>query len=155
MAPLHVVAAAVLDPRGLLLVSKRSAPQVYFLPGGKLEDGESALDCLRRELREELGVGIARAEPFGEVRAPAALEDRQLHMRVFLAALDGEPSPASEIASMTWWRDGRELELAPAVGDWLIPRLRAAGLSPRGPHTADAPRGMPAGSGWARARRVV
>lgn len=53
MGALEVVAAAVLDPRGLLLVSKRAAPHVFFLPGGKPEDGESALECLDRELREE------------------------------------------------------------------------------------------------------
>jgi 8-oxo-dGTP diphosphatase len=135
MPLLRVVAAAVLEPRGLLLVSKRSAPHVFFLPGGKPEDGESALACLAREVREELGVGIARADPFGEVRAPAALEARQLHMRVFLAALDGEPSPASEIASIAWWREGQALDLAPAVRDWVIPRLRRLGalrsLTPR------------------------
>ena len=128
MPVLHVVAAAVLDPRGLLLVSKRSAPDVYFLPGGKPEDGESPRACLDRELREELGVGVARAEPFGDVRAPAALEPRELRMSVVLAALDGEPSPASEIASLAWWTEGQALELAPAVRDWVIPRLRRLGL---------------------------
>src|SRR5215217_1178991 len=121
MRALEVVAAAGLDPRGLLLVSKRSAPRVFFLPGGKPEDGESALECLDRELREELGVGMVRAEPFAEVRAPAALEPRRLHMRVFLAALAGEPAPAAEIASIGWWREGRTLGLAPAVRQEVIP----------------------------------
>jgi 8-oxo-dGTP diphosphatase len=153
MAVLHVVGAAVLDPRGLLLVSKRSAPEVFFLPGGKPEDGETALGCLRRELREELGVGLARAEPFGEVRAPAALEDRELHMRVFLAALDGEPSPASEIASLAWWTEGQVLELAPAVGDWLIPRLRAVGLSPGRARPGELRRGRRARGSGARVGR--
>jgi len=131
MAILHVVAAAVLDPRGLLLVSKRSAPHVFFLPGGKPERGESALECLDRELREELGVGMVDAEPFADVHAPAALEPRQLHMRVFLAALAGEPTPASEIASITWWRQGNAVDLAPAVADAVLPRLRLAGLGGR------------------------
>jgi ADP-ribose pyrophosphatase YjhB (NUDIX family) len=40
----------------LLLVSKRAAPDVFYLPGGKPDPGEAPLDCLRRELREELGV---------------------------------------------------------------------------------------------------
>ena len=50
---LRVIAAAVLGPRGLLLVSKRAAPEVFYLPGGKLDPGEAPLDCLRRELRED------------------------------------------------------------------------------------------------------
>ena len=56
---MRVIAAAVLDPRGLLLVTKRAAPDVFYLPGGKPEPGEAPLDCLERELAEELGVGIA------------------------------------------------------------------------------------------------
>jgi 8-oxo-dGTP diphosphatase len=71
---LRVIAAAVVGSRGLLLVSKRAAPDVFFLPGGKPEPGEAPLACLRRELCEELGVGIDDARPFAEVRAPAALE---------------------------------------------------------------------------------
>jgi 8-oxo-dGTP diphosphatase len=70
---LRVIAAAVLGPRGLLLVSKRAAPDVFYLPGGKPDRGEARLDCLRRELREELGVGVLSTRPFTEVRARAAL----------------------------------------------------------------------------------
>ena len=80
---LRVIAAAVVDSRGLLLVSKRAAPGVYYLPGGKPEPGEAPLECLERELAEELGVGIAAAAPFGEVRAPAALEGVEMWMTVF------------------------------------------------------------------------
>ena len=100
---MRVIAAAVLDPRGLLLVSKRAAPDVYYLPGGKPDPGEQPLDCLRRELAEELGVGIESAEPFAEVRAPAALEGVPMWMTVFLARLAGVPRPAAEIASLRFW----------------------------------------------------
>ena len=60
---IRVIAAAVVDRGRLLLVSKRAAPDVYFLPGGKPEPGESPLACLRRELREELGVEVRAFEP--------------------------------------------------------------------------------------------
>ena len=91
MTSLRVIAAAVLGSRGLLLVSKREAPDVYYLPGGKPEPGEAPLDCLRRELAEELGVGIAATEPFGEVRAPAALEGVEMRMTVFRTAWPAPP----------------------------------------------------------------
>jgi len=74
---MRVIGAAVVGPRGLLLVAKRAAPDIYYLPGGKPEADEAPLDCLRREVREELGVEIDAAEPFTEVHAPAALEDRK------------------------------------------------------------------------------
>jgi 8-oxo-dGTP diphosphatase len=125
---MRVIGAAVIGPRGLLLVAKRAAPDVYYLPGGKPEPDEAPLDCLARELTEELGVGIACAEPFAEVRAPAALEGVEMWMSVFLTRLAGVPAPAAEIASLRWWPETARLGVAPAVRDCVIPRLRAAGL---------------------------
>ncbi|HEX5621857.1 MAG TPA: NUDIX domain-containing protein [Solirubrobacteraceae bacterium] len=124
---MRVIAAAVLERRGLLLVSKRAAPDVFYLPGGKPESDEEPLACLERELAEELGVGVATAAPFAEVRAPAALEGVEMWMTVFLTRLAGVPAPAAEIASLRWWPESPRLSLAPAVRDVVIPRLRACG----------------------------
>jgi 8-oxo-dGTP diphosphatase len=58
---LHV-ACAVIEKDGLILAARRSPessmPGKWEFPGGKLEKGESPEDCLRREIREELGLGI-------------------------------------------------------------------------------------------------
>ena len=144
MDVLRVIAAAVLSPRGLLLVSKRAAPAVFYLPGGKPEPGEEAPSCLRRELREELGVEIAAATPFARVHAPAALEGVMMDMSVFLTSLRGIPSPAAEISQLAWWPERSDVELAPAVRDVVIPRLIAAGhLTPGSGVTV---RRVPAGS---------
>ena len=127
---MRVIGAAVVGPRGLLLVSKRAAPDVYYLPGGKPEAGEAPLDCLRREVLEELGVEIDAAEPFTEVHAPAALEGVEMWMSVFLTRLGGDPVPAAEITAVRWWPE-TSVRLAPAVRDHVIPRLRDAGHIPR------------------------
>jgi 8-oxo-dGTP diphosphatase len=124
---LRVIAAAVLQADGLLLVSKRAAPDVFYLPGGKPEPGEAPRVTLDREVTEELGVTIAQAEPFAEVRAPAALEGVEMWMTVFLARLTGTPRPGAELAALRWWPRDRGLTLAPAVRDCVIPRLRQAG----------------------------
>jgi 8-oxo-dGTP diphosphatase len=125
---LRVIAAAVLSERGLLLVSKRAAPTVFYLPGGKPEPGESELACLERELREELGVGLGSAAPFVRASGPAALEGVELDMSVFLAELRGTPTAAAEIAELARWPDRSDLRLAPAVRDSVVPELEAAGL---------------------------
>jgi 8-oxo-dGTP diphosphatase len=56
------VACALIERDGLVLVAQRSAlmslPLKWEFPGGKLEIGESAENCLKRELREELAVNI-------------------------------------------------------------------------------------------------
>ena len=129
---MRVIAAAVLSARGLLLVSKRAAPAVFYLPGGKPDAGEAALTCLRRELREELGVEVAAATPFALVRAQAALEAVPMEMSVFLTRLSGVPECSTEIAALAWWPERADLGLAPAVRDVVIPRLRAAGHLMRG-----------------------
>jgi len=125
---LSVVAAAVVRRRRLLLVSKRVAPDVFYLPGGKPEPGESPEVALRRELREELGVGVDRLEFLADVHAPAALEGVPMQMAVYRAELDGTPVAAAEIAALAWWPDGVERVLAPAVAQHVIPLLDAQGV---------------------------
>jgi 8-oxo-dGTP diphosphatase len=127
---LRVAAAAVVDDGRLLLVSKSAAPRVFYLPGGKPCTGESASECIRRELREELGAGPASLEFLETVRAVAALEQVPMTMEVFLATLDGEPAPAAEIASLAWYADGKPFhgELAPAIVGRVLPTLRRRSL---------------------------
>ena len=67
------------------------------------------------------------AEPFTEVRAPAALEGVEMWMTVFLTRLAGVPAPAAEIAALRWWPAEPTARLAPAISDCVIPRLRLAG----------------------------
>ena len=127
---LHVAAAAVVDEGRLLLVSKRTAPDVFYLPGGKPDRGETASDCVRRELREELGTGPASLTYLETVHAVAALEHMPMAMDVFLVTLDGTPEPAAEIAFLTWYSDDAPFtgELAPAIVGGVVPALRRRGL---------------------------
>jgi 8-oxo-dGTP diphosphatase len=125
---MRVIAAAVVEAGRLLVVSKQAAPAVFYLPGGKPEPEEAELECLDRELEEELGVAVRGPERLVEVRAPAALERCQMHMTVFLARLVGAPRRGAEIAALAWWPERDELSLAPAVRDHVVPALRARGL---------------------------
>lgn len=58
-----VVAAALVRDNKVLLChrhpERRWYPNLWDVPGGHIEPGEASLDALVRELREELGVGIA------------------------------------------------------------------------------------------------
>jgi len=127
---LRVAAAAVVDDGRLLLVSKSSAPRVFYLPGGKPDDGETATECVRRELREELGTELSSLEFLETVHAVAALEQVPMAMDVFLATIDGAPAPAAEIASVAWYADGTPFagELAPAIVGGVLPTLRKRSL---------------------------
>ncbi len=58
--PIHVVAAAIRDSEGRVLITQRPPgghlALTWEFPGGKTEAGEGDAAALRRELREELGI---------------------------------------------------------------------------------------------------
>ena len=61
MKTLVVTAAFIEDPTRGVLLSKRTDGLYkghWEFPGGKLEEDESPEDCLRREIKEELGIEI-------------------------------------------------------------------------------------------------
>ena len=66
--PVEVAVGVLVDGSGRYLLTTRPPGKVYAgyweFPGGKLEPGESVEQALRRELQEEIGVTIGRAEPW-------------------------------------------------------------------------------------------
>ena len=70
---------------------------------------------------------MVSARLFVEVRAPAALEGVEMWMSVLLTRVAGVPTPAAEIAALRWWSHEPGVQLAPAVSDCVIPRLRRCG----------------------------
>jgi len=64
------VAAAVFSKDDSVLVARRAPRQhlekKWEFPGGKIEPGETPEECLRRELKEELGVTVEVGDYVGE-----------------------------------------------------------------------------------------
>jgi 8-oxo-dGTP diphosphatase len=65
---LQVAVGIILDDSGKVLVGQRVKPDAYFqkweFPGGKLEQGESVVDALKREFLEEVGIDISESREF-------------------------------------------------------------------------------------------
>jgi 8-oxo-dGTP diphosphatase len=88
--------------RRILLIEKKrglGAGKVNA-PGGRLEPGETPLDCALRELREELGVGARGTREHGVVQFQF-VDGYALHCHVFRAdECIGEPIETDEAAPL-------------------------------------------------------
>jgi len=90
----HVVAGALFDDEGRVLLAQRPVGKHmagrWEFPGGKLDEGESPCDGLGRELAEELGIELERAEPL--IRLHHDYPDRRVLLDVWrVTAYRGEP----------------------------------------------------------------
>ncbi len=91
---MHVMAAVMLDALGRVLLAQRPAGKhlagMWEFPGGKLEPGETPMAALARELREELGITLLRAEPL--IRVPIHYPERELLLDTWQTnQWEGEP----------------------------------------------------------------
>ena len=77
----------VFNPQGDVLISRRAEylhqGGKWEFPGGKVEPGETAFQALQRELLEELGVGLQRADPL--VQIPYAYDDKKVFLDVWVS----------------------------------------------------------------------
>lgn len=123
----HVrVAIAVIERNGHYLICRRRAADhlggYWEFPGGKKETRERWEACLRRELREELGVVVRHLRSFMRIQHRYA--DRLISFRVFRCQLArGRPRPLGTQAIR--WVTARQLSRYrfPPADRSLIARL--------------------------------
>jgi 8-oxo-dGTP diphosphatase len=110
-APVQV-AAAIIVREGRYLIARRRAGThlagLWEFPGGKREAGESLADCLRREVREELGIEITEPVPFHTVRHDYPEKSVELHFfRCTIKSGGGQPLGCDDLK----WVTAKELTL--------------------------------------------
>lgn len=91
---------------GRILSTRSHGKDVYYIPGGKREPGETDLDTLAREISEELTVAIKTdsATHVGtfEAQAHGHPNGTAVRMTCYAADYQGTLTPSSEIAELIW-----------------------------------------------------
>jgi len=146
VADFNKVGVLILRGNRLLLCRKNRDTSQLILPGGRIEAGESDLECLARELREELGeVALRNVEYVGTYEDRAALDDpavlKTLRIALYRGDLVGEPTPASEITGLVWFGPESDVaELTPIFVNRILPDLLTRGILPWSASRAPGPR---------------
>lgn len=115
-----VVAVALIDPDGRILIAKRPEGKqlagLWEFPGGKVEPGERPEQALIRELKEELGIDVKEAclAPF--VFTSHAYEKFHLLMPLYLCRRWSGTVVAKEHSALAWVKPAklRDYPMPPA-----------------------------------------
>jgi 8-oxo-dGTP pyrophosphatase MutT (NUDIX family) len=115
--------------QGRILSSRSRGKNIYYLPGGKREAGESDDACLRREIREELAVDLKldtlRRIGVFEAQAHGHPEGVKIRMSCYDAEYEGSLRASAEIAEFVWLSYADRERVAPVdkiIFDWLRER---------------------------------
>ncbi|WP_410812637.1 NUDIX hydrolase [Micromonospora sp. 067-2] len=123
--------AWILIQDGLVLSTRSEGKDVWYLPGGKREPGETDLDTLRREVEEELSVAVdvLGATHLGTFTAQAHghAVGTTVRMACYRAGYEGTLRPANEIAETAWLGYADRYRTSP-VDHLIFDHLRSAGL---------------------------
>ena len=109
-----------------LLVVKNNESLIYLMPGGKVQENESRLQALARELDEEIRVRLKSQRKFGTYLAEKAIfDDLPLRFVTYLTEIEGVPTPSNEIVEVIWITPENfgNYEIAPTFRSKVIPDL--------------------------------
>ncbi len=133
VAVIRIAAALILNAAGQTLLVRKAGSQSYMQAGGKIDNDETPMEALQRELMEELNLEIdpSATEYLGRFSAKAANEpDSIVEAELFCLKTEVPITPGAEIAEAVWITPSANLDLplAPLTRDKVLP-LAAGGAA--------------------------
>lgn len=128
---LHVAVGVILRQQQVLLAKRAAGKHQanrWEFPGGKLEQGETVVAALKRELAEEIGITVLEAEPFMQLQHE--YPERCVLLDIYLVTdFSGEPHGAE--GQPLYWADLSELDQLslPDANQPIVEQLQAAFLT--------------------------
>lgn len=131
MKPIKKSALAVVEGNRLLLVRKSGSSDL-LTPGGKIEEGESAVEALKREIVEELGCGVDESSlvSLGSFEDFTTDGSSTVSIALYSGKLAGKPKASSEIEELVWVtaKDSALPRLTPVIRNKILPFLVGKGM---------------------------
>lgn len=114
----RVVVGIVFNEKGEVLLSSRPQGKAYAgyweFAGGKVEQGESDFDALKREWQEELGIHIHHAQFWQEKHHQ--YEHAQVVLRLFLVAFGDWSGTVCSQEGQEWcWQNVQDFTVSPML----------------------------------------
>jgi 8-oxo-dGTP diphosphatase len=130
LSTILVAAVALVRDRRVLMVTARGR-DVLYMPGGKIDPGETAHDAAVREAREEVSIELdaaSVAELFTvTVQAHGEPDGRLVEMRVFSGSTLDDPVASAEVDAVHWVTTA-DAHRCPPAGRETLARLAALDL---------------------------
>ncbi|MBD8388690.1 NUDIX domain-containing protein [Dysgonomonas sp. BGC7] len=102
-----LTAGLVVTKNNQLLLAYSNNKNAWYLPGGKVDKGETSKDALIREIQEELNIDLQpdKIEEYKHISAPAYGESPELIMEqdTFRYNLTEKIQPSHEIAAVKYF----------------------------------------------------
>lgn len=104
----NAVRVYIIENGKVVCIQYKEGPIGYIdMPGGKIEEGETAYEAAVREVKEETGMKVEKLEKIGTVIEE--YPDRIYHFQVFMA-LDFSGKPQEFIENSSFWISISELK---------------------------------------------
>lgn len=126
------IAGIIIQDKKLLMLLGKGYKELWT-PGGKVDGNENDEECLRRELKEELGVELLEFKFFKEYSNASFYNPlKKTIERAYIIKIQGEIKADSEIESIIWFTkedfDNKKYPMITHTQEDLIPDLIKEGI---------------------------
>jgi len=131
MQIIQKIALAVFKDKKILQVRTNKQNQVFFTLGGKPKKNESEIECLKREVKEEIGCDLNESS----IKFLTTFQDvahgkggALVNIRMYEGSLIGIPRPSSEVVGIGWFDTKSDKKhLSTIAQRTIFPWLKAHG----------------------------